>query len=378
MKRRGNNEGSIYKRKDGRWAATLSLGYAGGKRRRKTLYGRTQREVQEKLRAAQRAQQDGLPVDHKRQTVRQFLSAWLAENVKPTRRTSTYASYESLVRVHILPSIGDISLTKLGPQHLQAMLNAKLAAGLSRRTVRYLYSIMHMALAQAERWGAVPRNVARLVDPPSQQSREVQPLEAEEARQFLEAVRGDRLAALWTVALAVGLRRGEALALRWEDIDFKRRTLSVRQSLQRIDGRLQSVSPKTPRSVRTIALPDALVEALQAHRTRQLEERLGAGPQWQDSGLVFTTAIGTPLDGRNVTRRLQRLLEEAGLPRQTFHALRHGCASLLLAQGVSPRVVMQTLGHTQSATTMEVYQHVSAALEREAADRMDAFLRTVR
>jgi integrase len=205
----------------------------------------------------------------------------------------------------------------------------------------------------------------------------VSPLSPDEARCFLEAIRGDRLEALYLVALGAGLRQGEILGLAWADVDLEHATLTVRNALQRVDGRLVLVEPKSVTSRRVVALPIIVVDALRAHRTRQREDRLLAGWRWQDDprGLVFTTTIGTPMDGIAVTRRFQALLAGAGLPRQRFHDLRHACASLLLAQGVAPRVVMETLGHSQISLTLNTYSHVIPALGREAANRMDEMLR---
>jgi integrase len=202
--------------------------------------------------------------------------------------------------------------------------------------------------------------------------KEIKPLNPEEAQSFLKVVKGDRLEALYSVALAVRLRRGEALALRWEeDVDLDKGTITVRNSLQRIDGKLVLVEPKSERGRRTIALPDFAVKALRQHRARQTEERLLAGKRWQQTGYVFTTTIGTAMDGISVTRRFQRILKNAGLPRQRFHDLRHAAASLLLAQGVNPRVVMEILGHSQISLTLNTYSHVIPSLQRDATRRMD-------
>ncbi len=179
---------------------------------------------------------------------------------------------------------------------------------------------------------------------------------------------------MYTVALALGLRQGEALGVRWEDVDLEAQTLRVRYALQRIDRKPTFVEPKTTRSRRTLPLPPSIVTALRAHRVRQLEERLLAGERWQDWNLVFASTVGTPLDGHNVTHRLQKHLERAGLPRQRFHDLRHCCASLLLAQGVHPRAVMEILGHSQIALTMDTYSHVMPAMLRDAANLMDGIL----
>jgi integrase len=171
------------------------------------------------------------------------------------------------------------------------------------------------------------------------------------------------------------LRRGEALGLlRWQDVDFEGRTLTISQTVQRANGKLQFLEPKTERSRRTMSTPDRVVAALRAHHKRQLEERLAAGPQWQDFGLVFATRVGTPLEPRNVHRDFKRILAKAGVPDQRFHDLRHAAASLLLAQGVSPRVVMELLGHSRIGITMDTYSHVIPSLMREAADKMDQIL----
>ena len=376
MSKRGQNEGSIYKRNDRRWVAVVSLGYKGGKRFRKSFYGKTRREVQEKLTAALRSHQQGLPLAPERQTVAQFLEYWLAESVKQNVRPRTYEGYCLHVRLHIVPALGRIRLAKLTAQNVQEFLNAKLRDGYAPRTVQYMHAVLRRALGQALRWGLVAQNVATLVDRPKVRRPEVKPFDPEQARALLAAVKGDRLEALYSVALAVGLRRGEALGLHWDDVDLEAGTLRVRVTVQRVDGKLRLVETKTDRSRRTIALPQTAAAALRVHRTRQLRERLAAGSRWQETGLVFTTTIGTPLEPRNVTRQFRKVLMKAGLPLKRFHDLRHTCASLLLAQGVHPRVVMEILGHSQISMTMDTYSHVMPVLERDAASQMDALLAT--
>ncbi len=374
MAKRGQNEGSIYKRKDGRWAAVVSLGYKDGKRWRKSFYGSTRRGVQEKLNAALRAHQQGLPVAPERQTVGQFLEHWLSESVRPTVRPRTYIRYGEHVRNHISPAIGHIKLSRLTPQHVQALLNEKLGDGLAPATVRYMHAVLRRALKQALKWDLVARNAAALVDAPRVTQKEIEPFTPEQARIFLDAIRGDRLEALYSVALAVGLRKGEVLGLKWTDVDLDKRTLTVRASLQRIDGALVLVEPKSRQSRRTVALPQTVIDAVRLHRARQLQERLLAGSRWQDHGLVFSTTIGTPMDTRNLTRHFRKALRDAGLPLRRFHDLRHSCASLLLAQGVHPRVVMEILGHSQISLTMNTYSHVIDKLQHDAAAQIDAVL----
>ena len=375
MTRRGANEGTIRQRKDGRWEARVIVTESSGRRVRRSLLGRTRAIVAAKLAEAQRAESIGLPAASARMTTADYLASWL-EAIEPRIRPRTYESYELIVRVHLAPGLGHHPLPRLSPPAVQAFLNARTRDGCSPRTVAYIRAVLRQALGQAERWGLVSRNVARLAEPPRVPRREVRPLDPAQARAFLAAIRGDRHEALYLVALGVGLRQGELLGLSWPDVDLDAGTLRVRQALQRIKGGLILVEPKSATSHRTVALPAVVAEALRAHRIRQLEERLASGGRWPDDprDLVFLSTVGTPLDGVAVTRRFQALLADAGLPRQRFHDLRHACASLLLAQGVAPRVVMETLGHSQISLTMNTYSHVVPQLGRAAAERMDEAL----
>jgi integrase len=363
--RRGRDEGSIYQRADGRWVGMVSW-MAGGKRRRRAVYGDTKREATRKLKIVQRSIADGQTVTNDRETLSAFLARWLRDSAAPTIRPSTLISYRSLIRTHVDPAIGSIRLSQLGPADIQRFLNGRTELGLSPRRVQYLHAVLRRALGQALRWGLISRNVATLVDPPRVPRAEVRPLTTDQARDLLQAARGDRLEAIYTVALALGLRQGEILGLRWDDVDSEAATVRVQNSLQRLGPGWELVEPKSARSRRTIAMPAIVTTALRAHRTRQLQERVWAGSRWQEHGFVFTSTIGTPLNGSTVTHRFQVLLEAAGLPRQRFHDLRHACATLLLAQGVSARVVMETLGHSQIALTMNTYSHVAPELQRDA------------
>ena len=225
------------------------------------------------------------------------------------------------------------------------------------------------------KWILVARNSAALVDPPRVERREITPLDPEQAKTLVEQCLDHRLGALFTVAVALGLRHGETLGLRWaEDVELDSGVLHVRQALQRRKGGIFFVVPKSKRSRRSVAMPAVVTAALKTHRVRQLEERMVAGSRWVESGLVFTTRRGTPLDPSNVTKAFHELLVSAGLPRIRIHDLRHTAATLLLAQGVSPRVIMEILGHSQISLTMDTYSHVLPALQREAAEQMDAVL----
>jgi integrase len=369
--KRGHGDGTIFqRRKDGKivdgWIAEISLGPGAG---RQTFYAKKRGDAREWLTAKLREQQLGLSRTGKRITTGQALATWLEQVAKPRVRPATYTRYSGLVLQHLIPSIGTVPLERLTPRHVQVMLNAKAAEGMAPRSVHHLRAVLRTALNQAMRWGDVPRNVAALTDSPRIEAHAITFLDAGQAGQLLAAARGERLEALYAVALALGLRQGEALGLRWQDIDLEARQLHVRHALQRIDGRLQLVEPKTVRSRRTITMPATVVDALREHQRRQLKEQMRI-----DGGFVFAHPDGSPLDGTVVTHQFQKLLKRAGLPRLRFHDLRHSCASLLLAQGVSARMVMETLGHSNISTTMDIYSHVMPSLRQEAADAMERVL----
>lgn len=358
-KRRGHGEGSLYLRGDGRWAATIDLGWRDGKRVRRSFYAATRREVVEKLKAARKAVDAGLQPSSDRLTVAAYLEDWL-DATRETIRPSTWERYRGMVRTHHVPRLGRIPLSKLTPGDVERMLREMPG---SPRTRHHARAVLRTALGRAVAHGLILRNPAALAAPPRVEHREVESWDATQVRTFLAAIRGHRLEALFSVAVATGLRQGELLGLRWSDVDLALGTLTVRHALQRVDGRLQLVETKTPRSRRTVPLPDI---ALQALRKAQDGPMIGTH--------LFTTPSGGPLYGTAVYRDFLAVTRAAGLPRIRFHSLRHTAASLLLAQGVHPRVVMEMLGHSTIALTMNTYSHVIPALERDAADRMNAIL----
>lgn len=376
MRKRGSGEGSIHKRTDGRWVAIVDLGREGNRRRRKYIHGDTRRDVQEQLTRALGHHQQGLQIASDRLTVEQFLAQWLDEFVKKRRRVKTHASYVEMVRLYLVPGLGRQKLSRLSATQIDAFLNRKLEDGLSTRTVQYMHAVLRSAYSRAVKWHLVTENPAKLADAPTVHRDEIQPLTPEDARLFLAAGRGDRLEALYSVGLAVGLRPGESLGLRWSDVDLDMRILRVRGSVQRIKNvGLVIEELKSEHSKRTINLPEVCVDALRAHKERQLEERELARERWQDRGLVFPNTLGKPLEPRNVVRSFKRRLVGLNLPDARFYDLRHTCASFLLAQGVEPRVVMEILGHAQYSFTMKTYAHVLPVMRQEAASRMDRLLR---
>jgi integrase len=373
-RRHGNGEGTIRQRPDGRWEARLHLPDGT----RKSFYGATRQDVARRLAEGRRDRDKGLPIVREKQAVATFLADWL-EVVRPTVKPRTWIRYRQLVSKHANPALGTIKLMKLTPQQVQGMYANKLAEGLSTTTVNHLHAVLHRAFDQAVRWGLVVRNVCDLVDAPRMAHHEMQVLTPDQAKIFLAAAQGHRLEALFVLALTTGLREGELLALKWRDLDLDLDggTLQVRGSLQRTDEGLVIGTPKTPQSRRHVGLTTAAITALRAHRTRQLEERLQLGPSWHDHDLVFANAIGRPLEASDLLQRqFYPLLQRAGLPHIRFHDLRHTAATLLLLQGIHPKVVSEMLGHSQVGITLNLYSHVLPNMQRDATAAMDRLLST--
>lgn len=360
--------------------------------KRKIASAKTRGEVANRLKELLRNQQRGLNIDPNKQTVGQFLTAWLEDAVKPSVRPKTYRSYEQMVRCHLVKnltpeeikqkgldnvsSLGALPLTKLTLQVVQRWLNDKLKAGNSPSLVSYLRTVLRAAMAYAVRDDLLPRNPAALARPPRVERREVVPFNPEQAGKFLQAAMGHRLEALFTCALAVGLRSGEASALRWEeDVDLDAGQITVHHTLQRQKGAgLVLVPPKSEKGRRTIELPAVCVTALKRHRETQRLERQMAGKRWQETGFIFTSTIGTPIDDGKVLREFNAIVKAAGLPKQRFHDLRHAAITLLGAQGVPLKVIADIVGHSDIRLTQNVYQHVFQPAKREAADKMNDLL----
>jgi integrase len=374
-KRRGRGEGSIRRRTDGRWEGSVELETDAGGRKRRSVYGRTRAETAAKIRRLQSEVAAGRPVIDERTRLGDFLDTWLEEVVKPKRSHGHWRNCESHIRLHIKPVVGRVPLAKLSPADVERLLNGLRAKRYSDDTVRLVHATLRAALTVARRWRMVRENVATLVEPVSVRRIEVQPFSEEEVGRLLEAARTDRLGAYLTVALALGLRPGEARALRWDDIDLDGPypNVRIRAAFRRTAGGHGLAEPKA-RSRRTVALPEECTSSLREHQRRQQKERLAAGEDWQDGGFVFTTTTGHTLSESAVARWFARLRSEVGIDHGRLYDCRHTAASLLLAQGVHPRVIMDVLGHSTFRLTMDTYAHVLPATLREAASAMDAAL----
>jgi integrase len=348
-RRRGRGEGSIYRCKDGRWVGQYEV---GGKRR--YVYGKTRKEVASKLTKAVADGNEGLIFDSDHLTVAQYLDRWLY-SIRGTVRESTWVRHEINVRVHVKPALGRVRLGKLNPLQVQSFYRCKLDQGLSDASVLKIHSTLSKSLKQAVRWRLVPLNVCMAVVLPCITKPEIQSLDAQQMKALLKAAQGTDLYPLWVLMATTGVRVGEALGLRWEDLYLEARTLRVNRTVYR--G--QSCLPKTDSSRRTIKLSRLVTEALRQH-PQQCE--------W-----VFPTSRGTTINLNNLRyRSWKQLLERAHLPSGTrIHDLRHSAATLLLSKGVPVKVVSEMLGHSDVGITLSIYAHVLPDMQDGAAEAMD-------
>lgn len=375
-------DGTVYQRKsDGRWVAVLQLpNKADGKRNRKCFYAETEKEAKKRLKKAQLELMNGMLPSDDRMTVSQFIQQWL-EHKKTQVKPSTWVSYEMVCRQHICPLIGKIALGKLTAMHIQQLIDGCTRKGHgdeppSTRLRQYVHVIIRQALDRAVKWKLLSRNPALDAEPPRVSKAEIEVLTREQVCHLLDLLKDRRLYPLYLTAVTTGARQGELLALKWEDVDLATETLRVRHTMpqRRRNKEVVLNTPKTDKSRRTIPLSSEVVAVLKMHRSRQRQERLMCGQGYQDNGLVFSADDGSPLRSEFVTRTLQKALPE-GFPRIDFHALRHTYTSLLLAGGeVSVKEISESLGHTATRITLDVYAHVLPDARRKTARAMDKLL----
>ncbi|GAA5611579.1 site-specific integrase [Streptomyces platensis] len=372
-KRNPNGAGSIWQRKDGRYEARVYVPQPDGTRKRKTVYGATWEECDTKRQELVRRDRQGIPTPTRSAKLSEWLPYWLEQYVEPRRKLSTFDKYESHVRLYLVPLLGTKRLESLSVADVRRFItrvqNAQTAA-----TAKEAHRVLRTALTAAVREELITRNVASLVEPPRVKQREIHPWTLDETLAFLEAARRDPLYAAFVLAVAMGLRRGELVGLRWSDVDLDNRVLHVRQQTQRRRGTLYDDDPKSRRS-RVVPMPALCIAPLRWHRLRQREAFAQSGFAWSETGYVFATRNGRPVEPRNVYRSFTRVAAGADLRVVRLHDARHGCATLLTAAGVAPRVIMEILGHSQISITMDVYTHVVHDTQREAISHMDHLLR---
>lgn len=392
MAKRANGEGTISKRiKNGKavgWRGAISLGYdLQGKPIRKTVSGKTQEEVREKMAALLAAQHTGTLADAENLTVAAFLDRWIEAKERDGVKPNTLRSYRDTARLYLKPQLGRKKLEKLTPLDVEATLTALRRDGKSPQIMSYALRVLKMALRQAVRWQMVPRNVADAIKAPKTARHELQVWTPEQVAAFLDTSQTHRLHAAFYLALMTGMRRGELLGLQWDDIDWERSRLKVRHNLVEVrseakPGKMHAgkpavssvelvlQTPKTAGSKRTIVLSAGTLSKLQEHRKRQEAEQSAAAEAWQaqpGSGFVFASEIGTPTDPRNFYRWFAQVLEEAQVPRIRFHDLRHTAASLMIRRGIPPKTVSERLGHADVGFTLRTYTHLYDEQREEAA-----------
>ena len=392
---RANGDGTVYQRKDSRWEAAGYVLAPGNTRKRVRVYGTTRREALAKLTEKIAASNRGVPVPSAQGSVAAYLTYWLDAVAVHQLRENTHTRYTAVARLYLIPGLGRKKLAKLTAKDVRTWLNQLrttyqcctrgldaareqplcCAAGkccskrLSPLTLAYVHSVLKSALEHAVREEEIPRNVARNVRTGTPRPRRFEPLTADEARKFLATANGHRLQSLFELALHTGLRKGELLGLRWEDLDLDAGTAAIRRTLQRTStGGLTTLPTKTCASERRIALPTRCLHSLKLHHEQQKREREAAGAMWQRDEPVFTTVQGRPIDPTNLTRTFNALLHKASLRRIRFHDLRHSTATLLLEQGVELVVIKELLGHAHIGVTATVYAHVRLRLQRDAID----------
>jgi integrase len=399
-RRRANGEGSIWLRKDGRYGYAAYVLTTAGTYKRVQGYARSYEDARKRLTELVRRADQGVPVASVNWTVAEYLTYWLGQVVREDRRPKTYQGYEGVVRLHLIPGLGSKRLGKLTAQDVRTfitrtrqdcqcckhgwdaqrdtprccVLGQCCDSRLSVRMVQSIHAVLRNALESAVREEIIPRNVAKLVQVSAPRYKVNRGLTAHQAKAVMAAAAGHRLSALYVLALYLGLRRGELLGLRWQDVDLDDAKLEVVHTLQRVSGALRLVPPKTEDSARTVPLPPVCVEALRAHRQLQAAECSEAWPDWEDHGFVFPSRRGTPMEPDNLRRSWYRIRQASGLGTARFHDLRHTCVTLLLDLGAPPHVVRDIVGHSDIEVTMTIYAHVSLEEKRKALGRLGEVL----
>lgn len=378
MARRSNGEGTIYKRTDGRWCAAYFVEYEKGKFKRKYVYGKTQKEVKEKLKELEEMQPQKKDA---KLTLQDWMYKWMELYKKNVLKRTSYESYLDNIRVHISGTkIGKTELKKLTTDMLQEFYNEKINGSdtvkkLSRRTVEYIHTIIGSALEQAYRNEIIKVNYNNFTVLPKKEETEIVPLSLEELQKVLKYAEGTDMYSLLVLEVFTGMRKGEILGLQWKNIDFVEKVVHVRKNLCRVKGQegerrteFVLMDPKTKKSIRTIPLNDEVIRILKKHRAKQNEHKLRLGNVYQDHDLVFARADGTFEDPREILRRFHKVLERAGVRKCRFHDLRHTFASLLLNEGESMKTVQELLGHSSITTSMDIYSHLSDETKKKSIE----------
>lgn len=372
--RRKKGEGSIFfHEKLGLWTAIVNLGVdENGRRKRRQVYGHKESEVLEKLKAIEHEVRSGGSAEKPtRKTLSAFLTEWLDEEISPKKRATTLRSYKGIVAGHINGDrgIGHLKLRDITPKAISSFYARLRKHDVGARTLQLTHAVLHRALRHAVRQELVVRNAASLVDAPTYNAKQMRPLTSAQIAKFLKAASGDRLEALYVLAVLSGARQGELFALRWRDFDAARATIQIRFSQQDVNGIVTITETKTEASRRLIYLPAVAVRALREHRRNMKAQSMRIGLD----DPIFTAPGGGPLRRKNVlSRSFKPLLKQAGLPNVRFHDLRHTYATELLTSGADPKVIQAQLGHSKIAVTLDTYAHLVPSLAKSAVAKLDA------
>lgn len=385
-KKRGNNEGSIYQRKDGRWAAQILVGHSTeGKPIRKTLYGKSRKEVAERLTVALKQVQDGTITKTNKVTLGQWLDKWLDLYQEHLSVNFKFRRKE-LIELHIKPALGKKLLTKLKPSDIVSFYKQLSSSGrkdgnggLASGTIKQIHNILRPALQRAVEDSLISTNIMTFVQPPRViKTRESRPLTQQEAKDYLKTLSGSRLNAAFILELTTGLRRGELLGLQWKDLDFKTNVINIKRQVCRIQhpegSKLEYAKLKTKSSERQIKLPDITVNALKLHKKQQAQEKLLAGDGYTDEDLIFCTPVGNKLDTRCLYRIHCKALGNANINHISFHDLRHTVTTWLVEDQVPLIAIQAVLGHSTYKTLLDVYTHQTKTMTESTADKLGSYI----
>ena len=368
MSKRASGEGSVFKRGK-RW-----VGQVGSGQNRETGYFATQREANAWRRQMVEQRCQGLLFADSKVQLSKFLDEWLVV-AKTSVRPNTYNQYAQIVHQHINPSLGKILLKELRPDHVQSLYTQKLKDGVSPRTTRMIHAVIHRALNHALKLGLVVRNVSDSVTRSKVPRKEMRTLDDYQVRLLIQVADSHQVGMIFWLAVTTGLRKGELLGLKWSDLDWKTRRIHIQRQVQRRNGEgLVFCEPKSASGRRVIVLGQSTIDKLREYKTEQQKGQILAGEKWQNYDLIFTSPIGTPLDPSNVLKVYKSCLKEAQLPEIRFHDLRHTAATLMLQQGINPKIVQERLGHSDISLTLNTYSHVLPHMQEEAAEKMDELL----
>ncbi|MEJ6952433.1 tyrosine-type recombinase/integrase [Natronospora cellulosivora (SeqCode)] len=381
---RGDGEGTIYKRKNGRWCGQITVGTnpKTGKPKRRTFYGDTRKEVAKQMTEAKHKLMTGTYIEPSNIKLSDWLDKWI-EGRKPSIAYSTYSNYKTMIKNHINPDIGNVKLKDLRARQVQDLLNYKLEkgktngkGGLSTRTVKYIYQTLHAALEQAIKERLIPANICAAVEiPKKQEEKRLHTWSIKEVYKFLEVAKEYRYYSIYFLALNTGMRRGELLGLKWKDVFIENKRIEVVRQLARTNNGLEFKKVKTEAGNRIIPITDDVVKFLKSHRIKQNENKLALGEAYNDKDIVSCSEIGTPISPRSLLREFKKIIKAADLPEIRFHDLRHTFATLFIEAGGPIKTLQQILGHSSITVTIDTYSHVTDEMLIEAERKIETMFR---